>query len=80
MKHDGPVGRLLAALGRHPWRPAHVHFRVTATCYGDLVTQAYPAQGPYLDDDTIGGVKDDLIVPVDDGQLPFAVRLEPLAR
>lgn len=24
--HDGPVGQLLVKLGRHPWRPAHMHF------------------------------------------------------
>ena len=23
---DGPVGRMLVASGRHPWRPAHLHF------------------------------------------------------
>jgi hydroxyquinol 1,2-dioxygenase len=28
--HDGPVGQMLDAQGRHPWRPAHVHFMISA--------------------------------------------------
>jgi protocatechuate 3,4-dioxygenase beta subunit len=77
VKHDGPVGRLLESLGRHPWRPAHVHFLVTAEGYGRVVTQAYLAAGPYLDDDTIDGVKDELIVPIVDGRLRFDIALPP---
>jgi hydroxyquinol 1,2-dioxygenase len=80
VKPDGPVGRLLAAMGRHPWRPAHVHFRVTANGYRELVTQAYPAGGPYLDDDAITGVKNDLVVPVADGTLPFDISMDPMPR
>jgi protocatechuate 3,4-dioxygenase beta subunit len=75
VKHDGPVGRLLKALGRHPWRPAHVHYLVTAPGYRDLVTQAYPAGGPYLDDDAISGVRESLIVPVADGRMHFDIKL-----
>ncbi len=76
VKHDGPVGHLLEALERHPWRPAHIHFLVEAEGYRRLVTQAYPADGLYLDDDTIDGVKPELIVPVRDGVLTFDIRLE----
>lgn len=75
VKADGPVGRLLAALGRHPWRPAHVHLMVSAEGYRSLVTQVYIAGGPYLDDDAISGVKQDLVVPLADGQLTFDVAL-----
>jgi protocatechuate 3,4-dioxygenase beta subunit len=75
VKDDGPVGRLLAALERHPWRPAHVHFLVTAEGYRPLVTQAYLAEGPYLDDDVISGVKPELIVAVEDGRLRFDIGL-----
>jgi len=75
VKHDGPVGRLLEAIGRHPWRPAHVHFLVTAPGYRRLATQAYVAGGPYLDDDAISGVKSSLVVPVVDGQLRFDITL-----
>jgi protocatechuate 3,4-dioxygenase beta subunit len=77
VKHDGPVGRLLEVLERHPWRPAHIHFLVEADGYRRLVTQAYLAGGPYLEDDTIDGVKADLIVPVRDGVLSFDIALEP---
>lgn len=75
VKHDGPVGRLLAALGRHPWRPAHIHFLVSAEGYRPLVTQVYLAGGPYLDNDTISGVKEDLVLPVSDGAITFDIGL-----
>lgn len=76
VKHDGPVGQLLDALGRHPWRPAHIHFRVDADGYRTLVTQAYIADGPYLDDDAINGVKPELVVAVRDGRLAFDMTLD----
>ena len=58
---DGPVGDLLDALGRHPYRPAHVHFRVAAPGYQELVTHLFLAGSPYLDCDVVFGVKADLV-------------------
>lgn len=58
---DGPVGELLAAAGRGPMRPAHVHFMVTAPGYHRLVTHVFVAGGPHLDDDAVFGVKESLI-------------------
>jgi hydroxyquinol 1,2-dioxygenase len=58
---DGPVGELLAATGRSPMRPAHLHFKVTAPGYAPLVTHIFPAD-PYLDRDAVFGVKDELVV------------------
>lgn len=75
VKDDGPVGRLLVALGRHPWRPAHIHLLVSASGHRSLVTQVYIAGGLYLDDDTITGVKDELVAPVVDGRISFDVAL-----
>jgi catechol 1,2-dioxygenase len=77
VKDDGPVGQLLAALGRHPWRPAHIHFLVSAQGRQALVTQAYLAGGAYLSDDAIDGVKEALITPVQDGRLCFDIELPP---
>lgn len=77
VKHDGPVGSLLAALGRHPWRPAHIHLLVEADGYEPLVTQVYIADSPYLDDDAIDDVKDGLIRPIEDGTITFDIRLQP---
>jgi maleylacetate reductase len=59
---DGPVGRMLAAAGRHPYRAPHLHFMVDAPGYRRLVTQLFVDGGPYLDSDTVFGVKDDLVV------------------
>jgi len=59
--HDGPVGRMLDAQGRHPWRPAHVHFMIAAPGYEMLVTHVFVAGDKYLDTDVVFGVKDSLI-------------------
>lgn len=58
---DGPVGTLLGALGRHPYRPAHIHFIVTAPGYRELTTHIFVADGPYLDSDAVFAVKKSLI-------------------
>jgi len=59
---DGPVGELLRATGRHPWRPSHLHFIVEAQGYRTLVTEVFPSDDPYLDQDAVFGVRDDLIM------------------
>jgi hydroxyquinol 1,2-dioxygenase len=58
---DGPVGAMLKATGRHPFRPAHVHFLIASPNYETLVTHVFAADSPYLDSDTVFGVKDTLI-------------------
>jgi hydroxyquinol 1,2-dioxygenase len=59
--HDGPVGEMLEAQGRHPWRPAHVHFLISAPGFEQLVTHVFVAGDKYLDSDVVFGVKDSLI-------------------
>jgi protocatechuate 3,4-dioxygenase beta subunit len=61
---DGPVGRLLEATGQHPWRPAHIHFKVEAEGHEPLITQVFFPDDPYLDNDTIGAVKSALVRPL----------------
>lgn len=60
--HDGPTGRMIAACGWHPWRPAHVHLLVSADGYEVLTTQLYIDTSDYLDGDVANAVKDSLIV------------------
>lgn len=60
---DGPVGRLLSALGRHPYRPAHIHFIVSAEGFQPVTTHLFVAGDPYLESDAVFGVKKSLIVP-----------------
>lgn len=60
--NDGPVGQILDAAGRHPWRPSHLHFIVTADGFRDLVTEVFPDDDPYLDEDTVFGVREDLVM------------------
>jgi len=58
---DGPVGRMLQALGRHSWRPANLHFMITAPGCQRLITHVFRAGGEYLDSDAVFGVRSSLI-------------------
>ena len=58
---DGPVGDLLAATGRGPMRPAHLHFRVSAPGCATLITHIFVAGDEHLDRDAVFGVKDSLV-------------------
>jgi protocatechuate 3,4-dioxygenase beta subunit len=60
--NDGPAGQLLERLGRHPFRPAHVHFMITAAGYRTLVTHLFVAGDKYLGSDAVFGVKPSLVV------------------
>lgn len=59
---DGPAGELLKATGRHPWRPSHLHFIVSAPGHRTLVTEVFPSDDPYLDEDAVFGVREKLIM------------------
>lgn len=59
---DGPVGVMLRAMGRHPFRPAHVHLIVSAPGYGAVTTHLFVKGDPYLDTDAVFAVKESLIV------------------
>ncbi|HIF08587.1 MAG TPA: 6-chlorohydroxyquinol-1,2-dioxygenase [Sneathiellales bacterium] len=59
---DGPVGRLLNATGRHAYRPAHVHFVISADNYKPVVTQLFTDDDAYLRSDAVFGVKDSLVI------------------
>jgi protocatechuate 3,4-dioxygenase beta subunit len=79
---EGPVGRYLEAVGQHPWRPAHIHFKVDAPGHEPLVTQVFFPDDPYLENDTIGAVKSALVRPLlrENGHLScdFDIALRPL--
>ena len=59
---DGPAGQLLAAMGRHPFRPAHIHFMISAPGYRTLVTHLFFEGDEYLESDAVFGVKPSLVV------------------
>lgn len=62
---DGPVGEMIVQTGRHPMRPAHVHFLVNANGYEPLITHVFIGGDEYLDSDVVFGVKDDLVAMVE---------------
>jgi protocatechuate 3,4-dioxygenase beta subunit len=65
---DGPVGQMLAALGRHPNRPAHMHFLVSAPGYETIVTHTFVQGDQWLTSDAVFGVKASLIATMEPGQ------------
>jgi maleylacetate reductase len=90
---DGPVGTMLKASGRHPYRAPHLHFMIHAAGHRPLITQLFVEGGKFLDSDAVFGVKDALIIPFTrhDGPTPdattadqgwrsvdFAFRIAPL--
>ena len=71
---DGPVGKLLSAIGRHPNRAAHLHFIVTAPGFDPVITHIFTPDCPYLSEDTVFGVKRELIAEFNKIDDPDAVR------
>lgn len=71
---DGPVGQMLTLMGRHPWRPAHVHFLIQAAGFETLVTHVFRDDDPYLESDAVFGVRTSLMgnfVRHEGGRPPF---------
>jgi len=62
---DGPGGEFMRATGRHCWRPAHLHVRVGAEGYGELVTEVFNTLDKYIDEDATFGVRESLAIPFD---------------
>ena len=58
---DGPMGEILHAIGRHAWRPAHLHFKISAAGFQPLITEVFVADDPYIDEDAVFGVRSKLI-------------------
>jgi hydroxyquinol 1,2-dioxygenase len=62
---DGPVGQMLRKMGRHPYRPGHIHMIVSAEGYEHVTTHIFAAGSQYLDSDAVFGVKESLIAKYD---------------
>ncbi len=58
---DGPVGKMLRTLGRHPYRPAHIHFIISAPGFATVITHIFVRGDEYLESDAVFGVKESLI-------------------
>ncbi|GAA2216286.1 hydroxyquinol 1,2-dioxygenase [Nonomuraea monospora] len=65
---DGPVGRLLNATGRHPYRPAHIHVIADAPGHRPLTTHMFVADSPYIESDAVFAVKKNLVVDFAESQ------------
>ncbi|GGU12989.1 dioxygenase family protein [Lentzea flava] len=59
---DGPVGELIGQTGISHFRPAHVHFLVTADGHEPLITHLFEEGAEYLDSDVVFGTKQELVV------------------
>jgi hydroxyquinol 1,2-dioxygenase len=62
---DGPVGRMLRKMARHPYRPGHIHMIVSAPGHLPVTTHLFVAGSPYLDSDAVFGVKESLVAQFD---------------
>ena len=62
---DGPVGRMLRKMGRHPYRPGHIHMIVSAQGYRPVTTHLFVAGSQYLDSDAVFGMKESLVAQFD---------------
>jgi hydroxyquinol 1,2-dioxygenase len=58
---DGPVGRMLRRMGRHPYRPGHIHMIVSATGFAPVTTHLFVSNSDYLDSDAVFGMKESLV-------------------
>ena len=76
---DGPVGRMLRKMGRHPYRPGHIHMIVSAAGHCPVTTHLFVAGSQYLDSDAVFGMKESLVAQFDRhpaGVGPGGVRME----
>ncbi len=76
---DGPVGKMLLMMGRHPYRPAHTHMILSAPGYKSVTTHVFVEGDPYLESDAVFGVKNSLVtnfVRHDAGTAPDGKRLD----
>jgi hydroxyquinol 1,2-dioxygenase len=76
---DGPVGRMLQKMGRHPMRPGHIHMIVSAPGHHAVTTHLFAAGSEYIDSDAVFGVKESLVTPFQKhppGTAPDGARLE----
>ncbi|MBC6402895.1 MAG: catechol 1,2-dioxygenase [Hyphomonadaceae bacterium] len=82
--HSGPVGAMMDMMGRHTWRPAHVHVKIREDGYRELITQLYFEGDPYVGSDCCEGiVPPEFVFPrrVEDGKriIETTLKIEPLA-
>ncbi|KAK9342146.1 Intradiol ring-cleavage dioxygenase [Lipomyces starkeyi] len=76
---DGPAGDILQFLDRHPFRPGHIHFLVSSPGHRRLVTQIFDSKDPYVENDSVFAVKNELIVeflPSKSGKAQFEVEYD----
>jgi hydroxyquinol 1,2-dioxygenase len=74
--NDGPVGAMLKALGQHPYRPAHIHFQITANNYEPLTTALYIEGDKYLNSDAVFGARKSLTVKYQTNQNLASIHFE----
>lgn len=82
--HSGPTGDLFRMMGRHTWRPAHVHLKLRHPGYRELTTQLYFEEDEYVKSDCCEGIiPPEFIFPkvIEDGKRVLDVNLviEPQA-
>jgi protocatechuate 3,4-dioxygenase beta subunit len=73
---DGPVGKMLESLGRHPYRPAHLHYIIEAEGFQKLVTHIFDPDDEYIHSDAVFGVKKSLLAKFELIENPEIIAIE----
>lgn len=73
---DGTVGNLLKGLGRHPFRPAHLHYIISADGFQTLTTHIFDPDDPYIHSDAVFGVKQSLMAKFEPMKSPEVIQAE----
>ncbi len=75
---DGPVGKMLETMARHPWRPGHTHFVIDADGHKSVITHLFDSASDYLDSDAVFGTRESLIVDMSGPEVTFDFVLQPM--
>jgi hydroxyquinol 1,2-dioxygenase len=75
---DGPVGRMLRKMGRHPYRPGHIHMIVSAPGHLPVTTHLFVAGSEYLNSDAVFGMKESLVAQFDRHSAGLGPNGEPM--
>jgi len=73
ISRHGPVGRMLQTMGRHQFRPAHLHFKISHPGFAPLTTQIYFQNDPYLNSDAANCVHPSLVINLQEVADPAAI-------
>lgn len=77
---DGPVGQLLAETTISEFRPAHIHFKVSADGHAPLTTHLFDRRSTKIESDVVFGARGELLIDYKQQEAGTAPNGEAVAR